>query len=912
MIYDARLSHNSKVIWHLKELAKTGQALGCYISVNDEHYEALPDKPFYKDKEVVWVSLGIYPLEQCENDGRFHLLMNVNDNEIRKIHGLFTKVIVHDGDLLDCERPYKNLGLLLRNHPESELVVEARSRLTGYHLNGPSWIEVETGAFATPYESDTAAYVSRKINVWTNELLPLLIAHLQSLFHKVTYWDTAAGPYGAYFDSHYSCNNYFELRGPKVAALMALPQRTTCDSVGEDSFCEEFEALSLDEIQANEAKKCAGDLELQRTLEKRMWFILPESTHCRAGVEILRSERDIRYPTHPVSAEVIEKMFTGFSQDQLDDFEAVKPTLKAKCAQRLAAEPSVASALEQSDAMGACQDAGHMSVEQVDTVRSICQGFKEGINNQAIADLFIELENDPKISSVIVTMLKEDWKNEGALIGTQIKRNRELLSTARRQEIITVARNVSVGAQAREDVEHFGNLLRKDVMEGRTVISSNFAKRFPAIYRLRDAAKMTADELPVWKREFQRLVNEVYLMQQVRSRASPHAQTGSIVENLILETMQLGSRSDMLLRAKKAEAEVEVIKLLMQGEGIEAASLDNLIFLLSTRKLQARLKAAGVEEPLVNDLIKVIHSLEEGYSTLCEVSAPWKDIIPGLSIRLPPLARRWLLLEKAKFVEGMNCSRLEKHIKSKEKILKRGYLELSDFRALKLRTLLLAQAKDGSLYKDIDLDLIESSAFYLKWSHRIVGEMIQGLDDTDSVLEEGVCFGTTSRWACNEQLYPHLTAQELVGVSVVGQVTAGDRFTQVFSNISVALVRDKDLLDLWPEQFRKQVGMKSVELRFSAECAASDMAKQLEVQIAAIKETLIKSHGVLLLLIRNHVIYIRIDEAKNIYRLGDTNVGILNFGDSKTPQEELYACFNELILAQYPDTDFILGVQIRL
>ena len=55
--------------------------------------------------------------------------------------------------------------------------------------------------------------------------------------------------------------------------------------------------------------------------------------------------------------------------------------------------------------------------------------------------------------------------------------------------------------------------------------------------------------------------------------------------------MGLASGDEMLIRARQHEAEIEVIKLLMQGEGIDAESLEELTHLLATKKLKARRKA---------------------------------------------------------------------------------------------------------------------------------------------------------------------------------------------------------------------------------------------------------------------------------------------------------------------------------
>ncbi len=584
---------------------------------------------------------------------------------------------------------------------------------------------------------------------------------------------------------------------------------------------------------ANQEEKSRGDEKLRRCFNQEDFAPKP------LRGDFLRGGEGPRYPTAPLSQEIIEWWTCYPSHEKIEAFLARTPF-------NLAKEPSIVCALEKAgeklvDVIESAQNKATMSMEEINTVRSMCQELKAGIKKQ---------------------------------------------------------------------IEQFGQELRKDIKEGRTVITAAFAKRYPELYRLRKQEEMTADERYLWSLEFQRLVNEVYLGQELRNTQNPHRSAGTFVEQVVIKTMGLATGDEMLIRARQHEAEIEVIKLLMQGEGIDAGSLEELTHLLATKKLEARLKAVGVKDRVVTNLIKVIRNLEEGYSTMIACSEVWKGHIAGLPDEVPPLALRFLLQAKAASVDHLNSSRLKAHIQSNSDLLTNQVLGPYELLSLQIPSCLMASVKDGSLYATKDSCLLKVSKIYQDWGHRLVeeGEMIQGLDDDDAVLDLGVCLAIASRWVWNAQKYPHLTAQEFVRVSALGQITARDRFRQVYHLLGISLNATKHFVDWFPAQFLKQEKIKTVEKLFDIQCSVCDAAKEMKVAIEGCKDKLSHSNGALLLIIDGHAFYIKIDE---IYLLGDPNIGILDFSESATPLDELYRCFEALLRIQHPDNTWIACLQFR-
>ncbi len=786
--------------------------LGCLVS-----YERWYDSwPLYeqKDDSMAWVSIGAFHPEKCPSHIRYYLQIGLNNlEEWKKIHGLFTKVIVEWQPFEYSGSPYRAFGLLLRDHPKSELTLDARAHYSGMVIEGPSWIDVETGAYATPYEPDTQAYIKRRIVVWNHVLRPQLEAHLQTLFCEVVFCEGK----GNYTDT-------YTLRGPKVDALrddMATLEKRLASVVFEDSDDEE-DYDDLPTVQAKQELKIRGDEELMQCLQR-----LP-ATRKSHHVELLTPRCELPYNTHPFPQPVIDALSTGLSWEFI---EARQQTGVVTIIETKGEE--VAEAI---DALSVQET---LPMEQIDAVRSFC-------------------------------------------------------------------------AELKQELEQFGKQLRKDLIEGRTVLTQAFALRFPDIYRLQKQKALTQEERAIWSTEFRRLLNDVYLSQELTRCVSPQNCVGAFVENTVVEAMGLASGDEQRTRTRKHEAEVEVIKLLMQGEGLDAGSLDDLATLLNAKKLEARLKVVGVKPICIPKAAKAIQDLTHSYSSLCTSSLPWANYIPGIPEDLPPMARLHLLQNKAALVALQNRRAFTKHIASNSASLKKQAFGPYELVSLQMPTWILVGVKDGSYYEELDALLRERSEFYRKWSGAISGEMKQGLEDSNEALDDGVCVGTTTRWVCNELKYPYLTCEEFIHVSRVGSISASDRFRQLYNNIGVLFRAQHNFLEWFPERFRKQAGIRDISLGFIEECKAHEVAAQLEIQIEACKEELASCHGTIFLAIDKHVLYCRVDPKHNIYRFGDTNTGVLDFGTFDNPRQAFFECVNDLICSKYPDTTHLFGLLFKV
>lgn len=546
--------------------------------------------------------------------------------------------------------------------------------------------------------------------------------------------------------------------------------------------------------------------------------------------------------------------------------------------------------------------------EQIDAVRTMLQELKVGIHNASINELFDQLQRDQAISLSVVTLFRKDWEAGGELIGTAIKENREVLTSSHRAKILEVARSMSSEQAIRLELQNFSRKLQADVAQGRTVVTSAVAKLYPDLYKLQKLKTLTEDQKVVWQTQFQRLVNQAYINQELRRKQNPHVRSGSFVETKLLQSLNLAEGDEFETRRQKHEAEVEVIKLLLEGEGLEMSSIDELAALMAKRKLEARLLAVGVQKPCLGDYVKVIEILEEGYSSMMRCSMVWKETIVGLPAEIPPKARRLCLLTKAASVEQKMRHEMLNHIRSSSDVLKAPKLLPAHLKALEIPEHIQAQIRDGSLYSKTDRNIIRSSEFYVKWADRLLVEMIQGLDDDDSVLQNGACFGITTRWVCNEQRLPYLDAAEFT--RMVGEVGSRDRFRQLQHDFGMVDSTSGIIEKVFPQAFRKVQKIKEINTLFGYECKVKDVVPLMKPQIESV--VLSKSHGVIPLLIKGHILYIRIDRNRNIYRLGDVNAGIFDFSKDEKPEDKLYEALGDLLQTFYPDNSFVVGVQFIL
>lgn len=217
--------HNERVIKEIEGLAAKGRLLGCFVC-------RLIDQSLPQDKERTWVSLDIAEFTTVPQDGRLHLKFDVqNRNQMQRLQGLFDRVVLDWTSILCCIKPYKDLGLLLRDNEEAQLVIEAIPGGRAMLIDEPTSINVQTGRYGINVNdrSDLSKTGEGRTcdEIWKQDLCPQLKAYMGILFKKVVYHENEAWPY-----DHIDLNSvrYFTLIGPKVEALQAASEDESLES----------------------------------------------------------------------------------------------------------------------------------------------------------------------------------------------------------------------------------------------------------------------------------------------------------------------------------------------------------------------------------------------------------------------------------------------------------------------------------------------------------------------------------------------------------------------------------------------------------------------------------------------------------------------------------------------------------
>lgn len=559
---------------------------------------------------------------------------------------------------------------------------------------------------------------------------------------------------------------------------------------------------------------------------------------------------------------------------------------------------------EFSHAIQAVHDNISLSTGQIYEVKSFVRKLKVCFNEVAVRELFVALEKDPLISSDVVRHIRMDWDKSGEIIGTSIKDNTTVFSQKRRAEIIRYAQDLSFQLEFGEELEVLCEKMKQDVLQGKMVITSRLQDKYPEFYRLQQLDQLTSDQQEIWTRQFQRIMNDAYLFQELTKRQRNKQRTASFVEDtLIQEGFGLNANDD-----KRTDAELDALRLLLDAEGFDDQTLDDFSDFVRAKKLQARLQAVGLSENRARELAAKIPVLEDQFTDLQRHLVEESNAISGLPSNYPKLATKWLLsIKKQRMVayfETLFC----RYIQSLQPDLQKN-ANLPDIR---LPDPILEVVLNGAISAYIDKDLLSMTTFCRKWHHRIVGEMVQGLDDMDAIFHKGACHGIATEWVLQEVKAPYLSAEEFVAMAKVGTVTSKQRFMQLEGTMR----HDKTMHDVecfTPEHFWNFKNLKQHKIAFVLpiaiiEAKVEDQACKLKEKLNSERSALADSHGTVFLIMQSHSIYLRQDE-KRACRLGDSNVGVLDFSKSNDPKSELYECLHDLLTMEYSDNTFLVGCQ---
>jgi hypothetical protein len=212
---------------------------------------------------------------------------------------------------------------------------------------------------------------------------------------------------------------------------------------------------------------------------------------------------------------------------------------------------------------------------------------------------------------------------------------------------------------------------------------------------------------------------------------------------------------------------------------------------------------------------------------------------------------------------------------------------------------------------------LQEIQFYQRWGKHIRVQMVQGLEDANQILGEGICWGLCQRICLEGADYPHISPEEFAKKITI---TQKDRFLQsIHSYGTRSNIPESFLL---PEQVLQREGIDSDSTIF--ELNWDKEQNVLKGWLESNFEQLGESFGWFRLSLKmetalqqslGHVICIRFDTLNHCYWLVDPNIGFLTFEGANLPprtaQENALSFFKELIQYYYSSTTQIHGTQHR-
>ncbi len=538
--------------------------------------------------------------------------------------------------------------------------------------------------------------------------------------------------------------------------------------------------------------------------------------------------------------------------------------------------------------------------------------LRQQFNERARADLLHLLAHDPLVKPEVA----EAFKNDPSLWDPAVINNSVYLDGERFDAIRRKAREISQREIVQEGLEQFRAAIAKDVESHAIIVSDNIiSRRYEDFFKLARKAKnyLTPQEKATFQQECQKITRQALLRQQIQMESNLKHTTGFFIENQLLKALGKGSIDDEITRELRNRAELDVLKTLLQGEGLELGSVAKMQATVNRHKLIARLKSAGFTDEA--DLAKVVVMIEELnrlYVSMLEAAAPHKEHVKNLPLKFPDNVRDFVISSKANMVDNKvermvremitgNANRIKTSLETRTEAQIRNWVETNGRSEIN-------KVRSGEAFTAIDRALATDIAFYQKWGPKIGQRLIQGQYDSNEALGEGVCFGLTIRWTLARMINSTLKPGEY-------KITMKDRFRQMIHSFSTGTQavfkiwnghEDPAITSSFPTSLRKEAGIKNIskvlDLKNQTKTSSDFKNKLLQTP-----SPLPKGNGTAMIALSmasgGHAIGITYQPDRNEFYIADPNVGEIKLDSS----DEFFECFQDLIRTHYSDIKAIRG-----
>jgi hypothetical protein len=531
--------------------------------------------------------------------------------------------------------------------------------------------------------------------------------------------------------------------------------------------------------------------------------------------------------------------------------------------------------------------------KHVARLRDSIVALRPEINRLELADLEQRLSQDPDILPAVAQEIMRDW----TVIGRDIQNNLALLDEGMKERVLQIAKNRSQLHGTLEQIQK--DLEQHVVTPSPVVIKSKYQQ-------LRGLLSNFPDQKS--QERYNLMINKALLQQELTKRQSPTYSRGSTTENQVLEWLDFEPQQDY-----QNAATHQLIEDMLQSQQLCKKSIAVIKSEIQEAEYSGRLKAAGVADNALENMKNLIRTVDKLKQNLAEK-------LTQLALKASPIDQ-FADLPKVELVLSRN--RVNAVKKEVNRILKKEFegdsklkrnltkdpqaYEEKYLSRLTLKELgLLEPSFEKTIKHKIAGRLKDDLAFYKKWKNRLVIDAIQGLEDPNEDLKEGVCQAKCLRVGSFEQENPDLPIDQLGGE----QVSALDRFVQsrydkAFDDLKkLGKTRKqihKERLAL-PEEVYSSFGYDTVTTvgtvkGHESEKTIKKMGKQIK-DLAEDHKHLSKSNGVIHIGIGleegGHAMHCRLDFKRNIFRFHDPNIGIFEIPARKRHREEAVRELSEL------------------
>ncbi len=476
-----------------------------------------------------------------------------------------------------------------------------------------------------------------------------------------------------------------------------------------------------------------------------------------------------------------------------------------------------------------------------------------------------------QVDADLAREIMQDWD----YIGTDIRDNKAVLSTERKEKILAKARLAHENqAQLQEILNQLKIDLARDLLPEERFIFQRHAALAPLL------SSMPKSKIEILHQMMARaLVN-----QELRS---PTAFKGPKDERNILAAF--GFSLEHYEEREKIHALVNIVlsPLLQQNH---LPSVKKLKQILAETAQQARFNLAGVPQKSQAAISSIVILYQETKKAWTDLVGQRVDSLEQITSIQLPLAREFMINSMQHKNEKTILSLLAYLLKKHKKTFLSPLEEGETLQNLWQHLVFSLENQEKLLKRCLHLNQFELAIKWLTtYQSHFIHEFSQ--ENTDEVLGDGICYALCHRLAKSAIVSPDQPIEELK----IDRIMPSDRILQA----AAVMHKEKDhTVFTLPPSINFRQGIREVPLFVANE--KMHIVHAIVDQIGKLRQ----SNGGMLLSRDSHAIFLRIDDRHGQFFLFDPNFGTLSF--ERAPEEELEdlvgrmaICYEELYTWAY-------------